>query len=357
MDTLDGRKLSEDDLQLLRRLAHRLRKKNYTWEEVADILGLSLSVVIGWGRRFGVGGKDEDLHVSSGRRGARYGERRTLNLARETLLRDEILQHSPSKLGLPYAVWNRRAVQAAVKLLWDIDMPIRTVGEYLRRWGFTPQRPAKRALERNPVEVQRWLEIRYPAIRRRAMAQNAIILWEDETQVRQDAAWARSYSPRGYTPEQEHTARRPKFGLTMASALSNQGSMRFEFLDGTMSADAFIEFMKNLIRGAKQKIFLIVDRLPAHMAKKVREWVDANRDHIQLFYLPAYSPELNPDEWVNRDLKTELRTRPATNHTGTLKGMAYRFMTTLESSTKRVAGYFCNWHVAYAGSMPNIYSI
>lgn len=332
-------------------------KKNYTWEEVADLLGLALSAVINWGKRYGVGGKDEDLHVSSGRRGARYGERRTLNLARESLLRDEILQRSPNKLGLPYAVWNRRAIQAAVKLLWDIDMPIRTVGEYLRRWGFTPQRPAKRALERNPVEVQRWLEIWYPAIRRRAMAQNAIILWEDETQVRQDAAWARSYAPRGDTPEQEHTARRPKFGLTIASALSNQGLMRFEFLDGTMNANAFIEFMKNLICGAKQKIFLIVDRLSAHKAQRVREWVDAKRARIQLFYLPPYSPELNPDEWVNRDLKTELRTRPSTDHTGTLKGISYRFMTTLEASAKRFAGYFENWHVAYAGSMENMCTV
>jgi transposase len=124
-----------------------------------------------------------------------------------------------------------------------------------------------------------------------------------------------------------------------------------------MNADAFIDFMKNLVRGAKQKIFLIVDRLPAHKAQKVREWVDANREHIQLFYLPPYSPELNPDEWVNRDLKTELRTRPATNHTGTLKGMAYRFMTTLESSVERVARYFRNWHVTYAGSMQNMYSV
>ena len=357
METQDGRKLSEDNLQLLRRLAHRLRKRQYTWDEIADILDLSRPAVISWARRFGVGGDDEHLHVESGERGARFGERRTLSLARETILRDEILQRSPDKFGLPYALWNRRAIQAAVKLFWDIDIPIRTVGEYLRRWGFTPQRPAKRALERNPVEVQRWLEIRYPAIRRRAMAQNAVILWEDETQVRQDAAWARGYAPRGDTPEQEHTARRPKFGLTMASALSNQGLIRFEFLDGAMNADAFIEFMKNLARKSEQKIFLIVDRLPAHKAQKVREWVSANKEDIQLFYLPSCSPELNPDELVNRDLKTELRTRPATDHTGTLKGMAYRFMKTLEASAERVAGYFENWHVVYAGLMKNMYSV
>lgn len=349
MEAQDGRKLSEENLQLLRRLAHRMRKKHYTWDQIAEILDLSLPTVISWARRYGVGGDDDALHVESGERGARFGERRTLSLSRETLLRDEILQRSPDKFGLPYALWSRRAIRAAVKLFWDIDMPVRTIGEYLRRWGFTTQRPAKRALEQNPVEVRRWLEIRYPAIRRRAIAENAMILWEDETQVRQDAAWVRGYAPRGETPELEHTTRRPKSGLTMASALSNQGTIRFEFLDGAMNADAFIEFMKNLIRKSEQKIFLIVDRLPAHKAQKVRDWVSENRKEIQLFYLPPYSPELNPDELVNRDLKTELRTRPTADHTGTLKGMSYRFMKTVESSVERVAGYFDNWHVAYAG--------
>jgi transposase len=205
-------------------------------------------------------------------------------------------------------------------------------------------------MEQNPIKVQRWLEMEYPAIVRRAHIEQAEIYWADETGVRQDAAWARGYAPRGHTPTREHTERRPRYGLTLMSALTNQGLMRFEFFDGGMNADRFIGFMDGLIHDAKLKVFLIVDRLSAHNAHKVEDWLSANNDRIELFFLPPYSPELNPDELVNRDLKTELRTRPATNHTGTLKGIARDFMETLSSLPRRVSRYFLNRHVSYASS-------
>ena len=349
----DGRSLSEESLELLRRQAHRLRLEDKrTWSEIASIVGVHLSTVMGWARRFDIGSAAiSALEVASAQRGRRLGQHRTLELADEVQLREIVVEGTPSALGLPYALWSRRAVHEAVKVKFGVDMPIRTVGEYFRRWGFTPQRPAKRAIEQQPAQVQQWLVVDYPAIVQRAKAEGALVHWADETAVRQDTAWVRGYAPAGCTPVLEHATRRASPAITMISALSNQGLVRFGFHDGAINAERFIGFMADLVRDTTPtKVFLIVDRLPAHRAVKVHDWLQGNKARIELFYLPAYSPQMNPDEWINRDLKTELRTRPAARDRDTLKTIAQRFMQTLASMPQRVTNYFQNQHITYASA-------
>lgn len=350
MDKLDARKFSEETLQVLRRQADRLRREGRTWDEIAAIVGVNRSAVLNWHKRYGIGEAGVLGDVSSSKRGRMFGDSRTLDMAQETLLRDKIVQGSPMHLNLPYALWNRNAVKLAVKVMWGIDMPIRTVGEYLRRWGFTPQRPAKRALAQDPVAVQQWLQVQYPAIVRQAKAEHGLIHWGDETAVWQDAAWARGYAPAGHTPVQEHMAQRPRPAITMISALTNQGLLRFDFVEAGMNSDAFIEFMRGLVNDSKSKVFFIVDNLRAHRSRKVQQWVQEHKNEIELFFLPPYSPEINPDELINRGLKTELRTRPAADNAGMLKGIAYRFMRRLCDTPQRVARAFAAPQVAYASS-------
>lgn len=349
MDKLDARLVSQETLEVLRRQAHWLRCEGRTWGEIASIVGVHLSTVMSWSRRFDIG-LASVRDMASGQRGRRFGEGRTLELADEVGLRQWVLGGPPSALGLAYALWSRRAVQEAIKAKFAIDMPIRTVGEYLRRWGFTPQRPAKRALEQRCEQVRQWLEVDYPAIVGRAKAEGGVVHWGDETAVRQDTAWVRGYAPAGHTPVLEHAARRPSPGITMISSLSNQGLLRFGFHDGAINAERFIGFMADLVHDTPTKVFLVVDRLPAHRAVKVRQWVQDNIDRIELFLLPPYSPQMNPDEWLNRDLKTELRTRPASSQRDTLKAIAQRFMLTLASTPQRIINYFNNQHIAYASS-------
>lgn len=357
MNKPDGRRLSEESLEVLRRQAHRLRLQQRTWSEIASIVGVHLSTVMSWSRRFDIGSAaDGALEVASAQRGRRFGQARTLELADEVRLREIIVEGPPSRLGLAYALWSRRAVQEAVKVKFGLDMPIRTVGEYLRRWGFTPQRPAKHALEQRPEQVRQWLEVDYPAIVKRARAEGAQVHWADETAVRQDTAWVRGYAPAGHTPLIEHAAKRPRPAITMISALSNQGRVRFGFHDGAINAERFIGFMADLVHDTPTKVFLVVDRLPVHRAGKVRQWVQDNKDRMELFYLPPYSPQMNPDEWLNRDLKTELRTRPAATERDTLKAIAQRFMLTLASTPQRIINYFHNQHIAYA-SMNSTYCV
>ncbi|MGI2325135.1 MULTISPECIES: IS630 family transposase [Methylococcus] len=261
-----------------------------------------INTVIGWSKRYSMEGESG---LKSKTRGRRYLSGRTLTLAQEWQLRSVIVGENPKQLSLPFALWNRRAVMQLVKALFGIDMPIRTVGEYPLRWGYTPQRPMKRALEQNPVKVEQWRNDTYPAIAARAKAEGAVIYWGDETAVAEDGHWLRGYAPVGQTPVLAAPSKR--HGLSMVSAISNQGLVRFEFTEEAMNTDLFIGFMERLIADSRQKVFLILDNLKVHHAKRVTAWLAERKAQIEVFYLPPYSPEINPDEYLNRDFKTELR--------------------------------------------------
>ena len=345
MKKLDARSLSEESLNLLRQQAHRLRGDGRTWADIADLIGVHLTTVMKWSRRFDLG-VDTVKELRSQRRGRRFGEKRTISLVDETLLRDEIIGTHPKQMALPFALWNRKAVQEAIKLRLNVDMPIRTVGEYLRRWGFTPQRPVKRAVEQRPELLQAWLKTNYPAIAKQAKAEGGEIYWADETAIKQDTAWVRGYAPVGQTPVILHAARWAS--VTMISAITNQGLVRFEFHDGAINTERFIEFLAALVHDAKRKIFLIVDNLRVHHAKLVKAWLTGKEAQIEIFYLPPYSPETNPDEILNRDLKTELRLRPAAKNADELKKIAADFMERLANMPQRVIRYFKCRQIAYA---------
>jgi len=341
----DARSLSEESLELLRRQAHRLRGDGHTWIDIANLIGVHLTTVMKWSRRFDLGGAGEET-LASQRRGRRFGEKRTISLVDEVLLRDEIIGKHPNQMSLPFALWNRKAVQELIKLRLGVDMPIRTVGEYLRRWGFTPQRPVKRAVEQRPELLRTWLDVSYPEIMKRAKAEGGEIYWADETAIRQDTAWVRGYAPAGQTPVVLHAARWTS--ITMISAVTNKGLVRFEFHDGAINTDRFIAFLAALIQDAQRKVFMIVDNLRVHHAKLVKAWLMGKEEKIEIFYLPPYSPEANPDEILNRDLKTELRLRPAAQNADALKKIAKDFMEALSGMPQRVIRYFKCRHIAYA---------
>jgi len=195
MKKIDARSLSPEAQEERRHQALRLREElQLTWKEIARVVGVHISTVIGWGQRYG---RDGEAGLKARRRGRRYLTGRTLTLAQEGRVRSILVDETPGQRGLGFALWNRRAVMELIEALFGVAMPIRTVGEYLLRWGYTPQRPIKRALEQRPTEVRRWLEETYPAIVARAKAEKATIYWGDETAVVEDGHWVRGYAPRG----------------------------------------------------------------------------------------------------------------------------------------------------------------
>ena len=343
----DARKHSEEVLQALRVQAHRLRhEQGRTWDEIASIVGVHRSTIMSWVRRFHLGSPTLE-HTSSARRGRVLGSGRTLEPVEEVRLREIVREGPPSAVSLPFALWSRRAVQAAVKSRFGVDMPLRTVTEYLRRWGFTPQRPVKRAIEQRPAEVQRWLDEEYPAIERRAKAERGEIYWGDETAVRQDTAWVRGFAPAGHTPELRHRARWDS--ITLISAISHRGQVHFALHDGAINTARFIDFLAALVSDARpKKVFLIVDNLRVHKAGEVQAWLESRKRQIELFYLPPYTPEANPDEMLNRDLKTTLRSQAPARDRFELRGLARSFMARLQSAPERIKRYFQHASVRYA---------
>ncbi len=344
MEKIDARKLPRHAQDEMRRQAMRMRTElGLTWKEIARVVGVNVGTVLNWSRRYateGAGG------LVSKTRGRRFLSGRTLTLAQEWQLRSMIVGQNPSQMSLPFALWNRRAVMELVKVLFDIDMPIRTVGEYLLRWGYTPQRPMKRALEQNPLKVEQWINETYPQIMARAKTEGATIYWGDETAVAEDGHWLRGYAPMGQTPVLAAPSKR--HGLTMISAISNQGLVRFEFIEGAMNTDLMIGFLQGLIADSTRKVFLILDNLRVHHAKLVTEWLQEHQEKIEVFYLPPYSPELNPDEDLNREFKTRLRLSDRAQSKSVPLEKANAFMEFLRETPQRVMAYFKHSAVRYA---------
>jgi transposase len=343
MKKIDARSLSSESLELLRRQALTLRRETtLTWAEIAKVCGVSISTVMKWSRWFA--GQGEAAFVPK-RRGRKHGSGRTLTLAQELKLRETILEQNPGQLKLPFALWNRRAVQDAVRRIFGIEMPIRTVGEYLLRWGFTPQRPTRQAIERNDAALAAWMDLHFPELVERAKREGGEIYWADETAVKQDGHWVRGYAPAGQTPVLAMSARWSS--ISMISAITQKGLVRFAFHEGAINSERFIGFLEALIADAGRKVFLIVDNLKVHHSKPVKAWVAERAEKIELVYLPSYSPQANPDEYLNRDLKTALRQGPVARTTNHLLTLASAFMRQLQSVPGRVVSYFKHPAVSY----------
>ena len=249
-------------------------------------------------------------------------------------------------MKLPFALWTRVAVQQLIKQFWSIDMPIRTVGEYLKRWGFTPQKPLRRAYKQNPKAVEKWLNDQYPTIAQRAKKEKAEIHWGDETGLCNDSYHGRSFAPRGHTPAIRLHPRCKRVNLI--STVTNQGKVRFMVYDGKMNSDTMIKFMKRLIKGSERKVFLILDNLKVHHSYMVKDWLEEHKKQIEVFFLPSYSPELNPDEYLNCDLKAGVHSGTPARTKDQLKRKAVSHLKKLQKLPKRVVKYFKHPKIAYA---------
>ncbi len=225
-------------------------------------------------------------------------------------------------------------------------MPRRTVGEYLKRWGYTPQKPLRRAYEQNPKAVQKWLDEEYPAIEERAKKEKAEIHWGDETGIRNNSQHGRSYAPRGKTPAILLPAKREH--ISLISAITNQGKVRFMVYQNALNADTLIKFLKRLIKVTDRKVFLVLDNLRVHHGKVVKEWLAIHNEEIELFFLPSYSPELNPDEYLNCDLKSGVHSGIPARTSSQLKGKAISHMRKLQKLPEKVRRYFRHPKIAYA---------
>lgn len=338
----DGRKLDSATQAHLRRSVVLAVRDGMTQVEAARTFGLSLRAVSKYMSLDRSGGLRA---LKLGVRGRRFGSGR-LTVQDAAKVRALIVGKMPDQLKLPFYLWTRAAVAQLIEREFGAAISLTSVGRYLKSWGMSPQKPTKRAYERNDVAIARWLRQEYPAISRDAKREGATIYWGDEMGLRSDHIAGTSYSPMGQTPIVRATGQR--FGCNMISAISNRGQLAFMVFQGSFGAPLFVNFMQRLLRQAKGKIYLIVDGHPVHRSRIAREFATANEEKLRLIRLPGYCPELNPDELLNQDVKTNAlgKSRPA-NKSELIAGVR-RHLHRRQKQPQLIKNLFQERHVRYA---------
>jgi transposase len=332
-------------LDALRRRAVHARILGYAVVDIAAILGVREETVSRWCSQHDRGGPTA---LPGDRTGRPAGSGRLLSEDEEQHLQQLIDTRSPQQLGIAAALWTRQAVRDLIQQRTGLRLAIRTVGEYLGRWGYTPQKPVRKAYKQDPEAVAEWLEKTYPGIARRAAQEGGDLHWGDEMGVRSTCQHSRGYARPGDTPELRVSGSR--FSVNMISTITNEGKVRWMTYAGKMNAARFIVFLTRLVAGASKKIFLIVDNLGVHAAAAVEEWLADKKALIEVFFLPKYSPERNPDEYLNCDVKGNINSDGLPADRGELTEKLRRFMQKLSKLPARVASYFKHKYITYAAA-------
>jgi len=312
-----------------------------TQVEVANIFGVTRQALGKWIKKYRQGGNKSLKAQRKGRpKGGRLLSWQAAQIAKT------ITDHHPEQLKLPFYLWTREAIAQLIEQRFGIRFSIWTVGRYLSRWGFTPQKPVRRAYEQNSEEVQSWLDQDYPMLKKQAKEEEALIYWGDEMGLRSDHVAGRSYGRCGQTPVIPVTGQR--FGCNMISAINNKGQLNFMVFKSRFDNHIFLDFVKRMIRQIKRKVFLIVDGHPVHHATKVKEWIESHASQIRLFFLPGYSPELNPDEMLNQDVKRNAVGRRRAKNQPELITNTRSYLRSRQRQPHIVKKYFHEAHVRYA---------
>jgi transposase len=345
-EKIDARKLSTEAQQEKRNIAMRLVDKNMPISEIAQIVGVHSSRIYSWKANYK---KDGKKGIVIGQRGRRTGECKKLSTEQEQQIIKMLITTNPSQLQFKFALWTREAVRELILRELDIDMPISTVGHYLKKWQFTSKKPIKRAYERKDTLTKAWLEETYPQIQKEAKKDRADIWWCDETACVSLPTNLKGYAPIGSKNKPILTHPAKKFKINMISAITNTGKSMFALYDESIKIDSFIDFCQKVIdSNSGKKVYLIVDNLRVHHARAVKAWEEERKDKIKLFYLPPYSPEYNPDEYLNQDYKRNANKNSIPTNLKELRANTEKYMKALQKNKKKIANFFAHPSVRYA---------
>lgn len=299
MSKKDARSLTPEQQETLRFTAVRMVfEEEYTQRSAAKAVGVTRPEVNKWCRKYEKFGWEA---LKAGKRGRRPGEQAALKPWQCSATIRLITDRMPDQLKLPFVLWTRAAVRDLVADRYGVRLSLVTIGNYLKKWGFTAQKPTKKAYAQNAEAVRKWREEEYPKIAQRAKHEHATIFWCDEGRVTNQVNAGRSYAKPGQTPVLRQSGKRVK--INHISAVTNRGDMRFMTYTSRMTQRKYLLFLARLIQSSKNKVFFIADNLSVHHGKLVREWAEKHSEEIELFFIPSYSPETNPDECLNRDVK------------------------------------------------------
>lgn len=340
----DSRSLDQSAQEVLRQKAVKALISGKTQAEVSELFGVSMKAISNWWRTYresGMSGlRKRSRRPKSADEGGKLKGWQCASIVRT------IITKTPDQLEFGFMLWTRDAVAELIQDRFKIRLSKWTVGRLLKQWGMSPQKPVKKAYQQQPAVVQNWLDKEYPRIARKAAREKAEIQWGDEMGVRSDDQIGRTWGKIGKTPVIKVSGQR--FSCQMISTVSNRGTLRFMIFDGKFNADVCITFLKRLIKDTKQTIFLILDGHPVHKSRKVKAWIAAHKAKISLFILPAYSPELNPDELLNQDVKTNAVRKKRAANQNELKRNLIGHLRKRQKQPALVRRFFQAKHVRYA---------
>ncbi|MEW6171212.1 MAG: IS630 family transposase [Candidatus Omnitrophota bacterium] len=342
MKKKDSRSLSTQAQEAIRIKAIQAVLAGSKQTEVAEMFGVTRQAVGKWYKKY----KEEGIKSLKAKKQGKPKSEGKLKPWQCAQIAKIVIDRNPEQLKLPFSLWTREAVAKLIKDNFGIALSRWTVGRYLKKWGFTPQKPLKKAYEQNPKAVDKWLKEDYPTIKDRARKDKATIYWGDEMGLQSNHIRGRTYGKKGQTPVITTTAQRLK--CNVISAITNHGKLSFKVFKDKFDYKIFIDFLKRLIKNQKHKIFLIIDNYSSHKQEEVKKWVEANKDKIELFFLPTYSPELNPNELTNQVVKANIfkKERPKDNNHLIL--LARKSFCSLQHTPNKVVNFFKKPCVAYA---------
>jgi transposase len=341
MRTNDARRLDHATLEAMRERAVRSVHDGESPEVVARIIGINRSTIYGWLAQYRRGG------WSALKAKPLFGRPPKLDGKKLKWVYNTVTQKNPMQLKFAFALWTREMVAKLIKVKYNISLSVVSVGRLLAQLGITCQRPLHRALERDESLVRQWLKQDYPKIRALAQREKADIYFGDAAHMRSDHHAGRTWGKKGETPVVLSTGAR--YRMSLISAVTSRGHMRFMIKEtGGVNADVFIEFLRRLLIGSKNRIFIIVDRGPAHVAKKTKAFVASLGGRLRLFYLPPYSPDKNPDELVWKHLKADTVGRTSITSFDDFKDKVRSSMLSLQRNPAKIRAFFQKPSLQYA---------
>lgn len=339
----DARTLAPAAQAHLRQLVVKALRRGSRQTAAAKTYGVSLRAVHTWAALDTVGGLRA---LKPKRRGRRPGEGGRLSVAQAQRIRSLIMGKMPDQLKLPFYLWTRAAVVHLIARQYGLTISLTTVGRYLRTWGMSPQKPVRRAYERTDKAIAQWLSETYPDLAREARRDGARIYWGDEMGLRSDHVAGTSYAPLGQTPVIRATGQR--FGCNMISAITNRGTLSFMVFHGKFDGVRFVDFLRRLLKQAAGKVYLIVDGHPVHKSTVATRFVAEHATRLRLILLPGYCPELNPDELLNQDVKTNALGKSRPTNRPEMMATVRRHLHRRQKQPQVITNLFREKHVCYA---------
>jgi transposase len=336
----DARGLTHKALTDIRHRAVASVQGGNSADEVAEVFGVSRAALFGWLAMYRAGGWDA---LDAQKRG---GRPRLLNAQQMDWIYKTVVEKNPLQMKFKFALWTLDMIRIIIQTKYGIKLSRSSVGRLMDQLGLSAQRPLWRAYQQDPKAVEKWLKKEYPKICREAKACNAIIFFGDEAGVRSDAHSGKTWAPRGKTPIVSTTGAR--FGMNLISSVSRTGQLHFAIVDGRVTGEVFVEYLKRLLHGRTRPVFLIIDGHPTHKSVMVRKFVESTGQMLRLYFLPPYSPQLNPDEYVWNDLKTHTLGRMIIAGPDQMKKEVLGRMRWMQRNPKHVASFFHAPETKYA---------